>query len=103
MPIGTSEPAADLPCHLGTRALAAADDPHSLSDKPPSTRFARTLPFGSVNSEAGVDDEGERYIWLEPNMLDRLRSLRGTGESYNDVILRLAGSGEPRQGQNPIA
>ena len=25
------------------------------------------------------------------------------GESYSDVILRLAGSGEPRQGQNPVA
>ena len=27
---------------------------------------------------------------------DRPRSLRGAVESYSDVILRLAGSGEPR-------
>jgi hypothetical protein len=26
--------------------------------------IARTMPFGSVNFEAGVDDTGERYIWL---------------------------------------
>jgi hypothetical protein len=26
--------------------------------------IARTMPFGSVNFEAGVDDKGERYIWL---------------------------------------
>jgi predicted CopG family antitoxin len=25
-----------------------------------------------------------------PNMIDRLRSLRGPGESFSDVILRLA-------------
>jgi hypothetical protein len=28
------------------------------------------------------------------------RALRGPGESYSDVILRLAGNGEPREGQN---
>jgi hypothetical protein len=26
--------------------------------------IARTMPFGSVNFEAGVDANGERYIWL---------------------------------------
>jgi hypothetical protein len=35
--------------------------------------IARTLPFGSV---------------------DRLKSLRGRGESYSDVILRLAARAE---------
>ena len=24
--------------------------------------IARTMPFGSVNFEAGVDDKGERYV-----------------------------------------
>ena len=52
--------------------------------------IARTMPFGSVNFEAGVDDKGERYIWLEPRVVDRLRSLRAPGESYCDVIMRLA-------------
>ncbi len=52
--------------------------------------IARTMPFGGVNFEAGVDDKGERYIWLPRAVVDRLRSLRGSGESYSDVILRLA-------------
>ena len=43
--------------------------------------IARTMPFGSVNFEAGVDDKGERYIWLPRAVVDRLRSLRGPGES----------------------
>jgi len=45
--------------------------------------IARTMPFGSVNFEAGVDDKGERYIWLPRAVVDRLRSLRGPGESYS--------------------
>ena len=52
--------------------------------------IARTMPFGSVNFEAGVDDKGERYIWLPRAVVDRLRSLRGPGESYSDVIIRMA-------------
>jgi hypothetical protein len=52
--------------------------------------IARTMPFGSVNFEAGVDDTGERYIWLPRAVVDRLRSLRAPGESFSDVILRLA-------------
>jgi hypothetical protein len=52
--------------------------------------IARTMPFGSVNFEAGVDDKGERYIWLPRAVVDRLRALRGPGESFSDVILALA-------------
>ena len=55
--------------------------------------IARTMPFGSVNFEAGVDDKGERLIWLRRAVVDRLRSLRGPGESFSDVILRLAADG----------
>jgi hypothetical protein len=73
--------------------------------------IARTMPFGSVNFEAGVDDKGERYIWLPRAVVDRLRSLRGPGESFSDVILRLAAEGElgaiwrikPNQGRNTAA
>ena len=62
---------------------------------------AATLPLGSVGYENEVGERGERYVWLEPNVVNRLRALRGRGESYSDVIKRLAGSGEPRQGQKP--
>ena len=51
--------------------------------------IAATLP-----SSVGVQQErapnGDHYVWLEPRYVDRLRALRGPGESYSDVILRLA-------------
>jgi hypothetical protein len=64
--------------------------------------IASTLPLGSVGYEAEVGANGKRLIWLAPNMIDRLRALRQPCESHSDVILRLAGSGEPH-GQNPVA
>jgi predicted CopG family antitoxin len=36
------------------------------------------------------DVHAERLIWLEPHVLAKLRALRGPGESYSDVILKLA-------------
>ena len=51
--------------------------------------IAQTLPLGSVGYENVVNERGERLIWLEPNVVDRLRAMRGPGESYSDVILRL--------------
>jgi hypothetical protein len=55
--------------------------------------IARTLPFGSVSFENKIDEQGERLIWLEPSVVDRLRALRGPGESYSEVILRVAAEG----------
>jgi hypothetical protein len=52
--------------------------------------IAATLPFGSVCVEPEAGTKGERTIWLEPRVLDQLKALRGPGESYSDVILRLA-------------
>jgi hypothetical protein len=37
----------------------------------------------------------ERLIWLEPHVVNKLRALRGPGESYSDVIQRVA-AGERR-------
>ena len=37
---------------------------------------------------AGPD--GQIRIWLDRKFVDRLRSMRGPGESYSDVILPLA-------------
>ena len=54
--------------------------------------IAKTLALGSVGFENKVNEKGERLIWLEPNVVDRLRSLLGPGESYSDVILRLVAS-----------
>ena len=52
--------------------------------------IARTLPLGSVGYENGPSVNGERLIWLAPNVVNRLRAMRGPGESYIDVILRVA-------------
>jgi hypothetical protein len=54
-------------------------------------RILATMPLGSVGYENAGNENGERYIWLEPNAVNRLRALRDPGENYSDVILRLAG------------
>lgn len=48
-----------------------------------------TLPLGSVGYEAEASAEGERLMWVEPSVVDRLTALRRPGESLSDVILRL--------------
>ena len=54
----------------------------------------------SMPSSVGVEQKraanGDYHIWLEPRFVARLRALRGPGESYSDVILRLA-SGRNRK------
>ena len=52
--------------------------------------IAATLPLGSVGYENAVNERGERYVWLPPNVVERLRAMRGPGESYSDVIMRLS-------------
>ena len=51
--------------------------------------IAATLPLGSVSFENAFNERGERYVWLAPNLVDRLRAMRGPGECYSDVILRM--------------
>jgi hypothetical protein len=53
-------------------------------------RMAATMPLGSVAYEREPDANGERWIWLEPQILAKLKALRGPGEFYSDVIVRLA-------------
>ena len=55
--------------------------------------IASTLPLGSVGYENEVTAKGERLIWLDPNVVNRLRAMRGPGESYSDVIMRVASAG----------
>jgi hypothetical protein len=51
--------------------------------------LAATLPLGSIAYEPTIDDKDERFIWLGPNIVNRLRAAREQGETYSDVILRL--------------
>jgi len=52
--------------------------------------FAATLALGTVAVEPERDEDGSVHIWLDPGILARLKALRGPGESYSDVILRVA-------------
>ena len=40
--------------------------------------------------ENAVNEHGQHYVWLDPAVVNRLGAMRGPGESYSDVILRLA-------------
>jgi hypothetical protein len=40
--------------------------------------------------------DGSVHIWLDPGVLANLKALRGPGESYSDVILRLSAGAEGR-------
>jgi hypothetical protein len=53
--------------------------------------IASTLPLGSVGFEEATD--GHRFVWLAPNVVNRLRFLRGPGESYSDVMARMVAAG----------
>jgi hypothetical protein len=49
---------------------------------------------GELGHEPEINAKRERLIWLQERWLDKLNAQRGPGESYSDVILRLApGSG----------
>lgn len=52
--------------------------------------IARTLQFGSVGYENEINERGERLIWLDLLVLNRLRAMRVPGESYSDVMIRTA-------------
>jgi hypothetical protein len=68
-------------------AITGAHSPREASGR------LRLCAFGSMGYENAVNEKGERLIWLEPNVVDRLRAMRGPGESWSDVILWLAGEG----------
>ena len=64
------------------------NDPHR--HHPRRLRRGRsTLPFGSTPYEPQPNEKGEREIWLDERVANRLRAASGSGESYSDVILRL--------------
>jgi hypothetical protein len=65
---------------FGPEELQSPNDPHR--HKP--SRFpgdCLDLPLGSVSSEYEANANGERLIWLPAAIFDRLKALRGPGES----------------------
>lgn len=55
-----------------------------------------TIPKGTKVEPARLDEGGGFKITLDRHTLDRLTAIRGPGESYSDVILRLAADRETR-------
>lgn len=49
-----------------------------------------TMQLGNVGFENKTDELGNRLIWIPHHVLARLNALRGRGDSYSDVILRIA-------------
>jgi hypothetical protein len=48
-----------------------------------------TLPFGSTPYESDPNAKGERVIWLDESVANKLGAASAPGESFSDVILRL--------------
>jgi hypothetical protein len=55
--------------------------------------IARTLAFGNMSFQNATNERGERLIWLDHAVVNRLRAMRGPGESYSDVIMRVVEAG----------
>ena len=55
----------------------------------PFDAIAATLRLGSVGFEPPLNATGERWVWLEVGVVDRLGAMRGPGEGYSDVSLPL--------------
>jgi hypothetical protein len=49
-----------------------------------------TLPADTQTWPTSPPGLGDVVIWLDQATVDRLGALRGPGESYSDVILRVA-------------
>jgi hypothetical protein len=61
----------------------------SISITPEAFEAIRaTLPHSDAPPSRGPD--GLIRIWLDRKFVDRLGQMRGPGETYSDVILRLA-------------
>jgi len=48
-----------------------------------------TIPVGFVAFDPEPNEKGERLIWLEAAVVDKLGAMRRPGQSYSDVILWL--------------
>jgi hypothetical protein len=48
-----------------------------------------TIPVGFVAFDPEPNEKGERLIWLEAAVVDKLGAMRRPGESYSDLILWL--------------
>jgi hypothetical protein len=66
---------------------ASAAQARSASPSPPKPRGH--CAYAGVRN-CGLRAAAERLIWLEEPWLDKLNSIRLSGESYSEAIIRLA-------------
>jgi hypothetical protein len=97
--LGEVPPFDDVACLLTPAASTDSGDPRSSAQPifrtPQSQAKCRCvghchLDAGRLRaSEAETNAKGERLIWLDARVVDRMRAPQGPGESYRDVILKL--------------
>jgi hypothetical protein len=61
---------------------------------------AATLPLGSVAYEAQLDAQGQRFIWLEARVIDKLTALRGP---WRELQRRDFAAGRDRGEEMPLS
>jgi hypothetical protein len=67
----------------------------SITITPAAHQAIKASLLGTADATPRPGPDGLIRIWLDRKFVDRLDQMRGPGESYSDVILRLAG--ETRQ------
>ena len=65
-------------------SCAALDRPPIFSDSIADEAIKATLPLGSTAYEAKSTANGERLIWLDARVVNRLAAMRGPGERYSE-------------------
>ena len=82
--------ASTLPAEAPHYGIKSETLPEDFSITPEAFEaIVATLLLGSVGYEPELNSQGERRIWIEAAVADRLTATRRRGERYSDVILRL--------------
>jgi hypothetical protein len=72
------------------RSVGRYEGHPSLPGSYPRPSSKRPPALGTVAAEPKLNERGERLIWLEERQLDKPNSIRRSGESYSEAIIRLA-------------
>jgi hypothetical protein len=64
----------------------------TISISPAAFEAIKATLSAGAEADARPDGKGGYLLMLDRNVVDRLAALRGPGESYSDVILKLAKS-----------
>jgi hypothetical protein len=62
----------------------------SIAVTPAALQAVKASLLGTADASPRPGPDGLVRIWLDRKFVDRLGQMRGPGESYSDVILRLA-------------